>query len=170
MTHRLLVGGEVVLYGDVGDMWGDGSGFTGRDVVEALAEHGKGPVSVRLNSGGGFVFEGVAIFNALKAHGDVTVYVDGLAASAASVIAMAGDKIVMRDGALIMIHDPSGVTIGNAEDHRETADTLDKLGSIIAGIYSHKTGIDAAEMRAMMLTETWLDAEEAVEFGFASDR
>lgn len=170
MTHRLLVGGEVVLYGDVGDMWGDGSGFTGRDVVEALAEHGKGPVSVRLNSGGGFVFEGVAIFNALKAHGDVTVYVDGLAASAASVIAMAGDKIVMRDGALIMIHDPSGVTIGNAEDHRETADTLDKLGSIIAGIFSHKTGIDAAEMRAMMLTETWLDAEEAVEFGFASDR
>jgi ATP-dependent protease ClpP protease subunit len=170
MTHRLLVGGELVLYGDVGDMWGDGSGFTGREVIEALAEHGKAPIAVRLNSGGGYAREGVAIYNALKVHGEVTIYVDAMAASAASVIAMAGSKIVMRDGALMMIHDPSGVTVGTAKDHQETASSLDKLGGIIAGIYSDRTGIDAAEIRTMMLAETWLDADEAVEIGFATER
>jgi ATP-dependent protease ClpP protease subunit len=171
MAHRLIVGDDLVLYGDVGDMWGDGSGFTGRDVIEALAEIGPGDVTVRLNSGGGYVYEGTSIYNALRAHpGEVTVYVDAIAASAASVIALAGDRIVMRSGAMIMIHDPSGMTLGTADDHRGTADTLDKMAGIIAGIYAERTGHSAEEIRSLMLKETWLDADEAVEFGFATEK
>ncbi|WP_082549707.1 ClpP-like prohead protease/major capsid protein fusion protein [Mesorhizobium sp. Root552] len=171
MAHRLLVGGELVLYGDVGDMWGDGSGFTGKDVIDALAEHGSDKITVRLNSGGGYVRDGVSIYNALKAHaGEVTISVDAIAASSASVIAMAGDKIVMRTGALMMIHDPSGITIGNAEAHRSTAGVLDKMADVIASVYAARTGETAEAMRELMKTETWLDADEAVEFGFATDK
>lgn len=170
MTHRLLVGGEVVLYGNVGDIWGDGTGFTDRDVIDALAEVGPGDVSVRINSGGGYVKDGVAIYNALVAHpGKVTVYVDAIAASSASVIAMAGDSIVMRTGALMMIHDPSGITIGNADDHRSTAGVLDKMADVIAGIYAKRTGENIDAMRELMKTETWLTAEEAVAQGFATE-
>lgn len=171
MAHRLNVGGEVVLYGDVGDMWGDGTGFTDRDVIDALADIGPGDVTVRLNSGGGYVKDGVAIYNALRGHpGKVTISVDGIAASSASVIAMAGNSIVMRTGALMMIHDPSGFTFGNAEAHRGTADVLDKMADVIAGVYALRTGEPVAAMRDLMKTETWLDADEAVEFGFATDK
>ncbi|PSJ55768.1 ClpP-like prohead protease/major capsid protein fusion protein [Pseudaminobacter soli (ex Li et al. 2025)] len=169
MTHRLLVGGEVVLYGNVGDIWGDGTGFTDRDVIDALAEVGPGDVSVRVNSGGGYVSHGVAIYNALVAHpGKVTVSVDAIAASSASVIAMAGDSIVMRTGALLMIHDPSGITIGNAEAHRSNAGILDKTADVIAGIYAKRTGANIDAMRELMKTETWLTADEAVAQGFAT--
>jgi ATP-dependent protease ClpP protease subunit len=169
MTHRLNVGGELVLYGSVGDLWGDGSGFSARDVLEALAEHGEANLTVRLNSGGGLAWDGVAIYNALRSHpGKVTISIDGIAASAASVIAMAGSDIIMRSGASMMIHDPSAVTMGPASDHRKSADTLDKLGDRIASIYAEKTGNSVEEMRSLMLAETWMDAEEAVAFGFAT--
>lgn len=170
MAHRLIVGGDLVLYGDVGDLWGDGSGFTAREVIDALAELNGGDVIVRLNSGGGSAFEGIAIYNALRVHpGRVLVSVDAIAASAASVIAMAGDDIVMRSGAMMMIHDPSGLTWGTAEDHRASANMLDGLGDTAAGIYARRTGLTVEEVREMMLAETWLDADAAVEAGFATE-
>lgn len=170
MAHRLIVGGSLLLYGDVGDMWGDGSGFKATDVLTALADLGPGPITVRLNSGGGFVADGVAIYNALKSYrGEIEIHVDAMAASAASVIAMAGDKIIMHEGAFMMIHDPAGVTIGTAADHTETAGVLDKMGDVMAGIYASKTGHSVEEIRSLMLAETWFDAEEAVAFGFATE-
>jgi ATP-dependent protease ClpP protease subunit len=170
MTHRLLVGGELLLYGDVGDRWGDGSGFTDMEVIEAVTEHGFGPLTARLNSGGGFAHQGVSIYNTLKMHGNVSIQVDAIAASAASLIAMAGTKITMLTGSMMMIHDPSGLTIGTAKDHMDSAGVLNKIGDLAAKIYAQRTGKPVDEVRAMMLATTWLDAEEAVNAGFATDK
>ena len=104
---KLLLNGALMLYGDVGDPFGWGDGFSASDVAEALAEHGDGDITVRVNSGSGIANEGMAIYSLLKGHaGKVTIAVDGVAASAASLIAMAGSEIEMRDGAMMMIHDP----------------------------------------------------------------
>ncbi|MDP2358647.1 MAG: Clp protease ClpP [Beijerinckiaceae bacterium] len=169
MTHRLIVGGDLVLFGDVGDMWGDGSGFKAQDVLEALAEIGAADVNVRLNSGGGSAWDGVAIYNALRAHtGKVTVHVEAIAASAASVIALGGDERIMRRGAMIMIHDPANITWGTAEDHAKAAAMLNKLGDVIAGIYAAHTGSSVEDMRALMLEETWMGSDEALERKFAT--
>jgi len=165
----LLVGDEILLYGDVGDPWGWGEGFTDRDVVLALAEHGPGDVTVRLNSGGGIATFGVAIYSALKAHpGKVTVKIDGLAASAASIIAMAGNDILMREGALLMIHDTRTVAWGEAAELRRAADILDTLSAQYAGIYARRSGQAEADVRALMLAETWMSAESAIAAGFAT--
>jgi ATP-dependent protease ClpP protease subunit len=159
----VLLDGEIVLYGTVGDDFWD-EGFTAQDVLRALAEVGRGTdVTVRINSPGGYVSQGVSIYNALKSHrGRVTVYVDALAASAASVIAMAGDEIIMRTGSIMMIHDPAGVTIGDVKEHEKAIVSLDKLGDSIADIYAERTGRDAGEIRNEMREELWLTAEEAV--------
>jgi ATP-dependent protease ClpP protease subunit len=175
MSNRLLVGGDLVLYGDVGlSMFGDG--FTARDVLEALAEHGDGPIDVRINSGGGSVFEGVAIYNTLIAHpGTLTVYVDGIAASAASVIALAGKRegghrLIIRPGAQYMIHRPMADTFGGtAEDHEANAALLTQLEETVAQIYATHTGGSVKEIRELMDAETWLTAEDAVELGFATE-
>lgn len=163
----LLVNGEILLYGDVGDPWGWGDGFTVRDVAEALAEAPQGPLSVRINSGGGNAFDGIAIHALLKARG-VTILVDGLAASAASLIAMAGTEIIMNRGAMLMIHDPSSITWGDAEAHRKSADTLDVIADSYAKVYAERSGKTPAEARDIMKVETWFGADEAVEAGFAS--
>jgi ATP-dependent protease ClpP protease subunit len=169
MTHRLIVGGELLLYGAVGDPWADGSGFTAREVIEALSELGDGDITARVNSGGGYAWEGTAIYNALRAHeGKITVYVDGVAASAASTIVMAGSDRILRSGAGIMIHDPSSVTFGTAAAHDNAAKTLNALGNVVAGIYARATGKTAEECRELMLAETWMYGQEAVDLGFAT--
>ncbi|WAJ26861.1 ClpP-like prohead protease/major capsid protein fusion protein [Antarcticirhabdus aurantiaca] len=169
MAHRLLVGGELVLYGDVGRMWYDDDGFTATDVMEALAEFGSGDLTVRLNSGGGLAFEGITIFNLLRSHdGRITMIIDGIAASAASVIAMAGDSRIMRLGSMLMIHDPSSVTWGDAQDHRNSADRLDALATNVAGIYARISGKGLDDVRDMMRVETWMSAEQALEGSFAT--
>lgn len=166
---RIYVGGDILLYGDVGDPWGFGDGFTPSDVAQALAAHGPGEVTVRLNSGGGIAWDGVAIHSLLKAHPSaVNVVIDGLAASAASLIAMAGERIEMRDGAMMMIHDASGVTFGTAADHDKSRAVLDKLSDQYAGLYAARSGRSDGEIREMMLAETWLTAAEAVEAGLAT--
>lgn len=166
---KLLVGGELLLYGDVGNPWGDANGFTPRDVVEALVEHGPGDVTVRLNSGGGIATDGVAIYSILLAHaGKVTVYVDGIAASAASLILMAGEKRIIRRGAMVMIHDTGTITFGNADEHRSSADTLDKLSGQYAAIYAAATGMEPDAVRALMRAETWLTADEALAQSFVT--
>lgn len=164
----VLVDGELVLYGFCGDdLFGDG--FSDRDVLDALAELGReADVIVRLNSPGGYTDPGKAIFNALKAHaGHVTIAVDGIAASIASVIAMAGDEIIMRTGSLMMIHEASGMTFGDAEEHRRGAEWLERESMAMASIYTEKTGTSTDDIREMMKAETWMTADEAVEAGLA---
>lgn len=169
MTHRLIIDGELVLYGPVGFVSVfDGDGFTPSEVIAALVEI-DGDLTVRLNSGGGFAVDGIAIYNALKSRETgVTVSIDGIAASAASIIAMAGDEIVMRDGALMMIHNASGVTIGTAKDHTKQAEVLGKLDGALARIYARSSGKSASAVAKMMDTETWFDGPEAVDAGFAT--
>jgi len=165
---NVLVDGEIVLHGTVGDdFWGEG--FTPRDVLNALVELGRdSDVTVRINSGGGIALDGVAIYNTLAAHGgNVTVVIEGIAASAASIIAMGGDTIIMRTGTLMMIHDPSSITWGTAADHDKSSEVLDKLGDQLASIYAARTGAEISEMRDAMKDETWLTPDEARDGGFA---
>lgn len=169
MPHRLFKAGELALYGPVGFRDYDGDGFLAQEVLEALAE-AEGDITVRINSGGGIAWDGIAIFNALAAHqGHVTTVVDGVAASAASLIAMAGETRVMREGALFMIHDAAGLTMGDAEAHRKTITVLDKLSDQYAGIYARRSGGEAKAERRKMKAETWLDAEEAVAAGYFTE-
>ena len=126
------------------------------------------PVDLRLNSPGGSVFDAVAIHNALKRHeGNVTVWIDGIAASAASYVAMAGDEIVMPENAFLMIHDPSGLVMGTSGDMRAMAEALEKVkGALVQG-YAAKSGRTPEEVSALMSAETWLDAADALAQGFA---
>lgn len=166
----ILVDGELVLYGFVGDDFWD-EGFTASQVIDALAMLGRdADVTVRINSGGGYIDDGIAIYNALQAHrGKVSIVVDAIAASSASVIAMAGDTITMRAGALMMIHDPARFTWGNAGDHEKSTEQLNKLADLMADIYAEQSGEDADAIREDMKGELWLTGEEAVERGFATD-
>jgi ATP-dependent protease ClpP protease subunit len=166
----LMVGGEMLLYGDVGaSFWDADGGLTGRKVLEALVEHGASAITVRINSGGGDALEGVAIYNALKNHkGKVTVVVDSVAASAASIIMMAADDRAVSPGSFVMIHEPSTFSGGTSEDHEATAEVLDKVAAQMADIYSAATGMSAKDVRKLMKDETWMTAEEAVEKGFAT--
>lgn len=167
----IVSGREIILSGDVGDMGGwffDDSCFSSADVIMALAQVGPGPVTIRINSGGGIAWEGSAIHAAIARHdGEVTIIVEGIAASAASVIAMAGGEVVMSLGAMLMVHSPSGVTMGTAKDHQDSINCLDALEASMATIYAAKTGQDTATCRADMQAETWMTADQAVEKGYA---
>ncbi|MBD9390137.1 Clp protease ClpP [Agrobacterium sp. AGB01] len=165
----VLVNGELILYGFVGDNYWD-AGFTAREVIEALAEVGRdADITVRINSGGGYTDDGVSIYNALKAHkGKVTVIIDAVAFSSASLIAMAGQDRIMRKGAMMMIHDPSGGVWGTAQDLESYTKYLTKQAESMAGIYADVSGDDPDDIRDEMKTELWLTAEEAVERGFAT--
>jgi ATP-dependent Clp endopeptidase proteolytic subunit ClpP len=156
-------GTEVLIYDEIGAYGVSAKGI----LAELGALPDDAPIDLRLNSPGGSVFDAVAIFNALKRHaGPITVWIDGIAASAASYIAMAGDEIVMPENAFLMIHDPAGLVMGTAEDMRATAEALDKVkGSLIQG-YASKSGKAEEEIAALMAAETWLDANEALDLGF----
>ena len=157
-------GAEVAIYDEIGAYGVSAKGFLAE--LGALPEGT--PVDLRLNSPGGSVFDAVAIHNALKRHaGPVTVWIDGIAASAASYIAMAGDEIVMPENAFLMIHDPAGLVMGTAEDMRAMAEALEKVkGSLVSG-YAGKSGRTPEEVSALMAAETWFDASDAVAQGFA---
>jgi ATP-dependent Clp protease, protease subunit len=164
----LLVDGELYLHGIVGDtFWGDG--FTSQHVIAALAEHGRDhDLKVHINSGGGVATEGAAIYALLSSHrGYKTVYVEGIAASAASLIAMAGDEIVMRDGSIMMIHDPAGFTMGNSKEHAKQIESLEALATTYADVYATRAGIEIDEARQHMVDEVWLKPEDAVSMGYA---
>ncbi|MCJ2077890.1 ATP-dependent Clp protease proteolytic subunit [Methylobacterium sp. E-016] len=171
MTSPLICDGALILYGDVGVAnWADVEGFTSNDVVAALAELGSGAdVVVRINSGGGNAFEGAAIHAILSAHlGKITTVVEGIAASAASIIAMAGTERIIASGSMMMVHDPAGLTIGSADDHDDTAAMLRKLAGSMASIYAAATGRPARDHMAEMAAETWLSAIEAVAGRYAT--
>lgn len=160
---ELVIGGVI----SSSDYWGDET--TSKSVRQWLASNAKAKeITVRLNSPGGDAFEGVAIYNALKRHeARIVVDVEGLAASAASVIAMAGDEIRVHQGAQIMIHEAGSMAWGNAKDLRKTADLLEKINAEVAEIYASRTGQTVARVLELMADETWMGAKDATSLGFA---
>lgn len=126
-----------------------------------------GPVTVHINSPGGIATEGAAVAAEIEAHGNVTVRVTGIAASAASLAMVAGKRIILHRDALVMIHDPSVLTWGTAPELRKTADTLDKIASVYAASYARHTGNPVKAVAKWMADETWMTAEEALALHFA---
>ncbi len=154
---------EVLLYDEIGGLWGIQADDIRRD-LESLAAK---TIHVRINSPGGSVFDGMAVYNTLREHdARIVTHIDGLAASMASVIAMAGDEVRMSESAFLMIHEPWTITIGNAEQLRKDAALLDKIGGTAVHIYQAKTGVDDEEVRAWMEAETWFTGQEAADAGF----
>lgn len=154
---------DVLLYDAIGG-W---DGILAKDFVPQLNAIKAATIHVRVNSPGGDVFEGITIANALKAHpANVVVHIDGLAASIASIIALAGDEVRMAENAFLMIHNPWTFAIGNAADFRKTADTLDTIAGALIDTYVKKTGAPRADVIAWMDEETWLNAEDALAEGF----
>ena len=151
---------ELLIY----DVIGDWQGLSARELVQDLKAIDSDELVVRINSPGGSVFDGIAIYNALRYHSaNVHVRIEGLAASIASVIAMAGDSITMAENSLMMIHNPLGWVGGEAEDMRRTADMLDKATEAIALAYSGKSGKPIEDITPLMASETWFTAKEAHE-------
>lgn len=159
---------EVYIYGYIGsDPW-DEDAVSAKEFIDAIRAYDAKPLTVRINSGGGSVFDGIAIHTAIKNRKAPTnVYVDALAASAASIIAMAGDTITMAAGSFLMIHRAWGMAVGNCQEMREMADTLDKLDNSLVTIYEARTGQEPAGIKAAMDAETWYTAGEAVALGYA---
>lgn len=156
------------IYDVIGDdYWGEG--VTAKRISAALRAIGDKPVTVTINSPGGDVFEGIAIYNLLKEHSQaVTVKIVGIAASAASIIAMAGDEIEIGKSAFIMIHNAWTMAVGNRHDMREVASFLEPFDDAMVGVYSDYTGIKKDEIISMMDKETFIAGEAAVELGFAT--
>lgn len=157
--------GEIVLYGDIG------YDVTAKDFAAELKSLGNvKSIDLRINSFGGDVFDGVAIYSRLMDSGaDVTVHVDGIAASAASVIAMAGKKIRITEAGTMMIHDAWAMGVGNAKEMRKLADRLEAVSAQMAGVYERRTGQEMASIRGWMADEREFTGAEAVEFGFATE-
>ncbi|WP_335255268.1 ClpP-like prohead protease/major capsid protein fusion protein [Phytobacter diazotrophicus] len=155
---------EIYIYDEIG-FWG----VTARQFVSDLQALGDvSHINLHINSPGGDVFEGIAIFNALKFHGAaITVHIDGIAASMASVIAMVGNPVIMPENTMMMIHKPWGFAGGDANDMRDYADLLDKMESVLIPAYAEKTGKSAEEIAAMLEDETWMNGSECVAQGFA---
>jgi ATP-dependent Clp protease, protease subunit len=159
---------SISIYDSIGESW-DGNGFTSKRMSAALRSIGARDVTVNVNSPGGDFFEGVAIYNMLREHkAKVTVRVMGLAASAASVIAMAGDDILMGDGAFLMVHNAWAVAIGNRHDMADAAARLEPFDAAMAQVYASRSGMSLAEVSTLMDKETWINSSQAVEDGFAT--
>lgn len=159
---------EVWLYDVIGDSW---EGTTGKQFATDLKALGDvKTLNIFINSPGGSVFDGVAIYNVLRRHkARKVVQIDGIAASIASVIAMAGDEIRIALNGMMMIHDPWSIAIGTAEDFRKSADALDKVRESILNTYVERATATEDDLSAWMTAETWFTAEEAVDAGLADD-
>lgn len=166
------------VYGVIGEVWDivdDGEGWdygmvgtTSQQINTFLQRLGPGPVTLNINSPGGDMFEGLAIYNLLREHnGEVTVNVIGTAASAASVIAMAGDVVNVAKAGFLMIHNTWMVYLGNRNDFIAMAEKLLPFDKAMAGIYSDRTGLPEADVLALMDAETWISGNDALAKGFA---
>ena len=159
----------ITIYDIIGEDWWTGEGVTVNRIDAALRKVGQdNAVEVHINSPGGDVFEGIAIFNRLREHGGkITVKVMGLAASAASIIAMAGDEILIGASSFLMIHDCWVVAMGNRHDMAETASFLEPFDAALAEVYAKRSGQSVADCAAWMDAEKWINGSEAIRLGFA---
>lgn len=156
------------IYDVIGEDWWTGGGFTSKRMAGALRALGKGPVTVSINSPGGDMFEGIAMYSMLRDHpGEVTIKVMGLAASAASIIAMAGDEIRIARPAFLMIHNCWGCVCGNRHDLRDVSDQLEPFDAAMADVYAARTGESIEAMAKLMDRETWIGGSAAIDQGFA---
>lgn len=159
---------QVFIFGVIVDYKWDEDDVTAKEFIDALKP--LGDIDLHINSPGGSIPAGNAIYNALRRHkGDVAIYIAGLAASMASVVAMAGNRVIMPANAMLMIHDPWTIALGNAAEMRKTADVLDKFKAGLVAAYCDKSGMDQTEVERLMSEETWITAAEAVEMGFADE-
>jgi ATP-dependent Clp protease protease subunit len=162
--------GEIYIYDAIGGSW-DGSGITAKSFQDSLKDIGNvSALDIYVNSPGGSVFEGLAIYNQIKRHAaaEKVVHIDGIAASIASVIAMAGTEIRIAENGMFMIHDPWGMAVGGATEMRKQADALDKIRDVLLDTYVAKTGGSRATISAWMTEETWMTAKESVDRKFAT--
>ena len=160
---------ELMLYGDIAEsFWGDT--ISAKEVTEYLADLDVENINVYINSNGGVVDTAIAINNALRRHkAKVTVNIDGIAASAATLITCAGDTVRMPKNALFMIHNPSTIAMGDSEEMRKQADVLEKYKNSITETYLQKVNIDKEKLSELMDNESWLSAEEALKYGFIDE-
>lgn len=160
----------IVINGQVGSYSDDENSLDAESFRRKLKSMGDRDITVAINSPGGSYFDGVAIYNMLVQHkGMVNINIIGEASSAASIIAMAGDRVVMGQSCLMMIHNASGVVFGNAKEMRTVAAIFDKLDDSMALVYSARTGIDKERIVEMMGNETYMNAQEALEYGFVDE-
>ena len=160
----------ITMFDVIGEDWWTGGGVTAKRVAGALRVIGDRAVTLKINSPGGDMFEGIAIYNLLRQHpAKVTVEVMGWAASAASIIAMAGDEINMGLGTFMMVHNAWGAVVGNQHDFREGATLFEGFDAAIADIYEARTGMARAEITKLMDGESFMGPTEAVEKGFADN-
>lgn len=161
---------ELLVYDEIGENFWTEGGITASTLAAAIKAAGQyDSIVLRINSPGGNAFDGVAIYNLLRAQKKpIDVFVDGIAASAASVVAMAGDSISMGTGAMLMVHNAMWGCYGDAQALRSAADTIETISVTIGEIYVKRTKQDAAKVKAMMDAETWMGGEQAVELGFAT--
>lgn len=156
---------DVSIHDEIG-MWG----VTARDFIASIRETNPQTINLSIHSPGGSFFDGLAIYNALRASdAAVNGRVEGLAASAASLILMAADKITIPENAYIMIHAPWAVVVGDADEMRDTADVMEKFKQTLVNVYESRTGGDRAEIEALVNQEHWMDGAEAVSRGFADE-
>lgn len=156
------------IYDVIGEDFWTGGGFTSKRMAAALRSIGPGPVTVAINSPGGDMFDGIAMYSMLREHpGEVTVKVMGLAASAASVIAMAGDTVKIARPAFLMIHNCWVLAVGNRHDLRQVSEKLEPFDAAMADVYAARTGESVEAMAELMDRETWIGGSAAVEQGFA---
>ena len=162
--------GEILIYDDIvsDDIFG---GVTAKDFRSLLKDLGNvKDIDVRINSDGGSVFEAVSIYRALADHeAGVTGHVDGIAASSASLILMAADRIKVAEAAFVMVHNPHMIAAGDARHFRERADLLDKVQEQMVNVYSSRTGLEPERVQQLMDDETWMTADEAIQMQFADE-
>jgi ATP-dependent Clp protease, protease subunit len=159
---------DISIYDVIGEDPWSGGGWTARRMAGVLRSIGSRDVTVSINSPGGDVFEGIAIYNLLREHkARVDVRVMGLAASAASLIAMAGDQVTMGRGAMLMVHNAWGVTVGNRHDMAAAVAVLEPIDDAMADIYAARTDRPKKKMAELMDAETWMSSGQAVEGKFA---
>jgi len=153
---------DIYIFDEIGTY-----GVTAQDFISEIKGLKDMPINLRINSLGGDVFDGMAMYNVIKRReSKTTVYIEGIAASIATIIALGADEVIMAENSLFMIHNAWGGTSGEAKDMRKTAETLDKITSELTDIYVKKTGLSYDTLAEMMNEESWLNAQEAFDLGF----
>lgn len=174
VENKTATSAEIVLYGGIGqDYWGDGSMISAKQFSDELKNLPKtvNEITLRINSPGGDVFDGIAIYNRLQQFdAKIVVFIDGLAASIASIIALAGDEIYIGEGALFMVHLPWTFAMGDRQDLDNVINRLMDVEEQMLGIYAKASGLDRNEIRPLLEAETWMDADQAIEKGFVDSK